>query len=282
MAGPGPDGGRRTVLISGASSGIGLATAERFAAGGDRVINLDLRPPADGGAGEWVELDVTDWDAVRGTVDAIAAESGVQVVIANAGISLRRPFLEMGEQDVRRLLDLNLIGVLTLWQAAARHMVRSRSGVLLATASTNASVGYPLYADYNASKAAVLALCRTVALELAPYVRTACVSPGYVLTPMQRAEYNDAMLAAVNERIPIRRHAEPAEVAEAFHYLASPAARYVTGQQLVIDGGELAGGTASTYRVAFPDGAGPDGSPPEGTGPDSTGPDRTGPDRTEP
>lgn len=256
----------RTVLITGASSGIGRATAERFAAGGDRVVNFDRRPPEDGdGGAEWVELDVTDWDAVRAAVDrAAAAGGGIDVVVANAGISLRRPFLDMGEKDVRTLLDLNLVGVIALWQAAARHMVAARSGVLLATASTNASVGYPLYADYNASKAAVLALCRTVALELAPHVRAACVSPGYVLTPMQRAEYNDAMLAEVNERIPIRRHAEPAEIAEAFHYLASPQARYVTGQQLVIDGGELAGGTASTYRVAYPDT--PAGTEAEGDG----------------
>ncbi|WP_031015524.1 SDR family NAD(P)-dependent oxidoreductase [Streptomyces sp. NRRL F-5727] len=244
---------QRTVIISGASSGIGLATARRFAAAGDRVVNLDLAAPAEADAvGEWIKADVTDWTGLRGVVDGIRASHGsIDVVVANAGISTRRSFTDMTEDEVRALLDINLIGVIALWQAAARHMIEAKSGVLLATASTNASAGYPYYADYNASKAAVLALARTVALELAPHVRTACVSPGYVMTPMQRAEYTDEMFAEVNAKIPAGRHADPAEVAEAFHYLASDGARFLTGQQLVLDGGELAGGTASAHGTVF-------------------------------
>ncbi|MER7566845.1 SDR family NAD(P)-dependent oxidoreductase [Streptomyces sp. NPDC048523] len=243
----------RTVVISGASSGIGLATARRFDAAGDHVINLDLsKPSAEDAVGRWIETDVTDWDAVRATVDRVAEETGsIDVVVANAGISLRRTFVDMTEKDIRRLMDINVMGVVALWQAAARHMIEARRGVLLATASTNASVGYPYYADYNASKAAVLALCRSVALELSPHVRTACVSPGYVMTPMQRAEYTDEMLAEVNAKVPANRHADPAEVASAFFYLASDEARFITGQQLIVDGGELAGGTASAHGTAF-------------------------------
>ncbi|MBW1595846.1 SDR family NAD(P)-dependent oxidoreductase [Streptomyces sp. JJ38] len=243
----------RTVVISGASSGIGLATARRFAEAGDHVVNLDLSEPAPGDAvGQWLHTDVTDWAGVRQTVDGVVAEHGsVDVVIANAGISLRRPFVEMTEKDIRQLMDINVMGVMALWQAAARHMIEARSGVLLATASTNASAGYPYYADYNASKAAVLALTRSLALELAPHVRTACVSPGYVMTPMQRAEYTDEMFAEVNAKIPANRHADPAEIAETFFFLASDGARFVTGQQLVVDGGELAGGTASAHGTMF-------------------------------
>ena len=242
----------RTVIVSGASSGIGLAIARRFAAAGDQVVNFDLRPPHEDGAGRWASVDVTDWPQVAEAVDAVAQRHGtVDVAIANAGISLRRAFLELAEPDVRRLLDVNLLGVIALWQAAARHMVAAKSGVLLATASTNGTVGYPYYADYNASKAAVIALTRTVALELSPHVRAACVSPGYVMTPMQRAEYTDEMLAQVNRRIPAGRHAEPAEIAQAFFFLASPEASFITGQQIVIDGGELAGGTASSYGIHF-------------------------------
>lgn len=259
----------RTVVISGASSGIGLATARRFAEAGDRVVNLDLKPPAPADeVGRTALVDVSDWSAVRAAVDAVAAEhGGVDVVVANAGISLRRLFLDMTEEDVTGLLKVNVLGVMGLWQAAARHMVAAGGGVLLATASTNASVGYPYYADYNASKAAVLALTRTLALEYAPLIRTGCVSPGYVMTPMQRAEYTDEMLAEVNARIPAGRHADPSEIADAFFFLASPQARYLTGQQLVVDGGELAGGTASGYRTVFGDGvlgAGRDGSEQQG------------------
>lgn len=246
----------RTVIISGASSGIGLATAERFVAAGDHVVNFDLRPPVETTretSPEWMRVDVTDWSAIQSAVDqTVARYGGVDVAIANAGISLRRTFLEMTEPEIRSLFDINVYGVIGLWQAAARHMVAAQKGVLLATASTNGTVGYPYYADYNASKAAVLALARTVALELAPHVRAACVSPGYVMTPMQRAEYTDGMLREVNEKIPARRHADPNEIAEAFFYLASPAAWFFTGQQLIIDGGELAGGTASSHGVVFP------------------------------
>lgn len=241
----------RVVLVTGASSGIGQATSERFASSGARVFNLDRQPPANAICGvAWRECDVTDADMVRSVVQQIAdGEGRIDAAIANAGISTRHAFLEMKPSDIRRLIEINLFGVINLWQSAGRVMFEAGTGTLLATASTNGSAGYPWYADYNASKAGVLALCRSVALELAPRVRTACVSPGYVLTPMQRSEYTDDMLEEVNERIPMRRHADPAEIADAFFFLASDQARFITGQQLVVDGGELAGGTASSYRT---------------------------------
>lgn len=245
----------KTVLITGASSGIGRATAARFLVGGANFYNLDLTSGVTCEEGEaaavrWRECDVTDDSMVKSVVREIAAESGgIDVAIANAGISIHRPFLEMRSEDVQRVLDINLLGVISLWQAAGRIMFDAGEGVLLATASTNGTAGYPWYADYNASKAGVLSLCRSVSLELAPRVRTACVSPGYVMTPMQRSEYSDEMIAEVNARIPAGRHADPKEIAAAFHFLASDEASFITGQQLIVDGGELAGGTASQYRT---------------------------------
>ncbi len=246
----------RTVLISGASSGIGLATARRFIAAGDHVVNLDIRPPDPdriGAAGaDWIEADVADWPAVRAAVTRAHAETGrLDVVIANAGISIRHGVLDITEADARRVVEVNLLGVLGLWRSAAELMVPERAGVLLATASVNGSRGYPFYADYNATKAGILALCRTFAIELAPFVRAACVSPGAVLTPMQLAEYTPAMLDEVNSRIPAGRHADPAEIADAFYYLASPRARFITGQELVIDGAETAGATTAIVGAAF-------------------------------
>jgi NAD(P)-dependent dehydrogenase (short-subunit alcohol dehydrogenase family) len=114
------------------------------------------------------------------------------------------------------------------------------SGVLLFTASTNGLSGHELYADYNATKAGVLLLMRTLALELAPAIRSNAVSPGYVLTPMQRREYTDEMLEALNAGIPAGRHARPDEVAALFAFLASEQAAYLTGISVNIDGGETA------------------------------------------
>ncbi|MFZ3494407.1 SDR family NAD(P)-dependent oxidoreductase [Streptomyces sp. 5.8] len=247
----------RTVVISGASSGIGRATAARFARAGDRVVNLDVTAPQDPDPQEsavtWLKVDTADWTAVREALAQVHEETGrLDVVIANAGISVRHGVLDIEEADARRITDVNLLGVLGLWQAAARIMTVQGEGVLLATASVNGRRGYPFYADYNATKAGIIALTQTFALELSPVVRVACVSPGAVLTPMQLAEYTGEMLAATNAQIPAGRHADPDEIAAAFCYLASPDARFVTGQELVIDGGETAGATTSAYGTAVP------------------------------
>jgi NAD(P)-dependent dehydrogenase (short-subunit alcohol dehydrogenase family) len=126
-------------------------------------------------------------------------------------------------------------------QTAARHMVARGSGVILNTASTNGSFGSPHYADYSASKAGVISLTQTMALELAPTIRVNGISPGYVLTPMQRAEYTDEMMAELNSGIPLGRHAMPEEIAAFFAYLASDDAAFATGQVYIMDGGEAAG-----------------------------------------
>jgi NAD(P)-dependent dehydrogenase (short-subunit alcohol dehydrogenase family) len=124
-------------------------------------------------------------------------------------------------------------------------MLAQGSGVIINMGSTNGLVGYPYYADYNASKAGVIELTRSMALELAPTVRVVAVCPGYVLTPMQEAEYTPEMMQAVNSKLPLGRHAKPAEIAALFAFLASEEAPYFTGHPIIIDGGETAGGLAS-------------------------------------
>jgi len=220
----GLDGKR--VVVTGGSSGIGEATVRRFRDEGAHVTSIALD-------GE-IECDVADAEQVAAAFEQVG---DIDVLVANAGISIRAPFLEIREEDWRRVLDVNLTGVFHCAQQAARRM---DEGVILMTASTNGLAGHENYADYNASKAGVILLARTMARELAPRIRVNAVCPGYVLTPMQRAEYTDDMFAAVNAAIPLQRHAEPDEVAALFAFLASDDARYITGAAITIDGGETA------------------------------------------
>jgi meso-butanediol dehydrogenase / (S,S)-butanediol dehydrogenase / diacetyl reductase len=243
----------KRVLITGGASGIGAATVARFLAEGSRVVIFDRDEAGCERLCRELPLveaalvvDVADAAAVRLAFDRLdRLWGGVDVLINNAGISIRHTLLDITESEWRQVIDVNLSGVFWVAQQAARRMSDARSGVILNMGSTNGIAGYPHYADYNASKAGVIELTRSMALELAPAVRVNAVCPGYVMTPMQQAEYTPQMIEAVNAKIPMRRHARPEEIAGLFAFLASDAAAYITGQVYVIDGGELAGGLAS-------------------------------------
>ncbi len=234
----------KTVVVTGGSSGIGAAAVARFRREGCTVTDLS-RHPSPGG----IACDVGD----RAQVEAAFAQIGrVDVVVNNAGVSFRHGALDITPGEWQQVLRTNLTGVFNVAQVAGRLMLEdggdgrgARGGVIINVASTNALVGHPFYADYNATKAAVLALTRSLALEWAPTVRVNAVCPGYVMTPMQEAEYTPEMIAQVNAKIPLGRHARPDELAALLAFMACDEAAYMTGSAVVMDGGETAGGLAS-------------------------------------
>jgi NAD(P)-dependent dehydrogenase (short-subunit alcohol dehydrogenase family) len=237
----------KTVVVTGGSSGIGAAAVARFRREGCTVTDLS-RHPSPGG----IVCDVGD----RAQVEAAFARIGApDVVVNNAGMSFRHRALDITADEWQQVLRTNLTGVFNVAQVAGRLMLDGAgddsggsgrtAGVIINIASTNALVGHPFYADYNATKAAVLALTRSLALEWAPAVRVNAVCPGYVMTPMQEAEYSPEMIAQVNAKIHLGRHARPEELAALLAFVACDEAAYMTGSAVVMDGGETAGGLAS-------------------------------------
>ncbi len=242
-----PDLAGKNIVITGGASGIGLASSNRFILEGSRVAIVDKdRAALDrvrmelAGVELLVEADVSvSLSVEKAFLEIDRGLGGVDVLISNAGISVRNNFTDISFDQWSRVLAVNLGGMFLCAREAARRM--KDGGVILMTASTNGMEGHPCYADYNSSKAGVILLAKTMALEFAPTVRVNSVSPGYVLTPMQKAEYSPEMLEKVNEKIPFRRHADPSEVAALFAFLASAEASYITGANIPIDGGETAG-----------------------------------------
>jgi NAD(P)-dependent dehydrogenase (short-subunit alcohol dehydrogenase family) len=250
----------KTALISGAASGIGRATALLFAREGARVAATDAseagcRSVAEeilraGGQALWQKLDVTreaEWESAVARVDE--AWGALNVFVASAGISLARPVAEMELADWQRVMAINLDGVFLGTKHAARAMRRGGGGSVVLVSSASGIKAGPGASAYGTSKAAVRQFAKAAALECgADGIRVNTVLPGGVKTPMWRAmEFWQDLLRehgteekvweALGAGTPLKRFAEPEEIAQAILYLASDAAKFVTGAELVIDGG---------------------------------------------
>jgi 3-oxoacyl-[acyl-carrier protein] reductase len=244
----------RPALVAGGAQGIGRGIVEALVREGAPVVIMDL----DGGLASSVarELrsagppvvatggDVTSRADVRAAVElCVGRFGGLAVAVANAGTVAVEPITEIGDATWHRILEVNLTGAFHCVQEAARVMVPARAGSIVVTASTNAFWMETNLAHYNASKAGVVALVRSAALELAPYgVRVNAVGPGLVRTRLTRFITEDPGRAAdFLRQIPLGRFGEPADVAEAVVFLASDRASWITGEHLVVDGGQTLG-----------------------------------------
>lgn len=242
----------RVAVITGAARGIGLETAQLFAAAGARVVLLDLDAAAAyeaaaaiGAQASARRMDVASEQEVTEAFDAIAAAHGrIDVLVNNAGIALRRPTAELPLADWQRVLDVNLTGTFLCAKAAAPHMLRQGSGAIVNVASIMGLSGGGLYPNisYQATKGAVVNMTRALAVEWARSgIRVNAVAPTWVDTDfIAPLKGNPELMAEIARVTPLGRLAQPEEVANAILFLASPAAAMVTGHVLAVDGGFLA------------------------------------------
>jgi 3-oxoacyl-[acyl-carrier protein] reductase len=239
----------RVAFVTGGAGGIGWATCEELVASGWQVAIGDLGDAAkvrtDEGRGILgLTLDVSDQASVDATFDAALEHFGrLDLLVNNAGVQRHGPVEELSFADWRTVLDVNLDGVFRCLQAGGRPMLAARRGSVVNISSMSAERGAPGRAAYIASKAAVIGLTRTAAVEWAGRgVRVNAIGPGYVDTPLMRTYIGDGTVAEepIIERTPLGRMADPREIAAAIRFLGSDDASFITGQVFWIDGGFLA------------------------------------------
>jgi 3-oxoacyl-[acyl-carrier protein] reductase len=246
-----------TTLITGAGIGIGAATARALANAGCRVIVTDVLEEegrsvasgieSGGGEAEYQHLDVTDTEEVGSVVSGVQDRYGpLHTVVANAGIAHRIPLTELTDEKWDHTHDVDLKGVMRICRAAAPAMREAGRGSMIAVSSImGVAYGWDEHVQYSAAKAGVVGFVRGLAVELArDGVRVNGIAPGYIRTAQALSEEHSLGpegLEQAAEFIPMGRVGEPDDIADVIVFLASEAARYITGQVLVVDGGLLVG-----------------------------------------
>jgi NAD(P)-dependent dehydrogenase (short-subunit alcohol dehydrogenase family) len=233
----------RRALVTGAANGIGEAIARAFVALGAHVILADrdepsLRKVAAEFAGSCTSQVFDQGDV--SSLERLAGSSGdVDILVNNAGIVVRGPLLDLDLADLRRVVDVNLIGPIALTRLIGGAMVRRGSGTIINISSQMAFIGARNRSVYASTKMAIVQFTRTSALEWGPHgVRVNCIAPGRTITAINRDIWNDPVeYESALQRIPLRRYGQPDDIANAALFLASPAAAYITGQTIVVDGG---------------------------------------------
>jgi 3-oxoacyl-[acyl-carrier protein] reductase len=247
----------QVVIVTGGAQGIGAATAQRFAQEGAALAVIDLtdqrcettveKVRSYGGAAIAIGADVSNSASVTGALERIMAEFGkVDVLVNNAGITRDNLLFKMTEDDWDTCVDVSLKGTFLMTAAAQRHMVPARRGKVVNLSSISA-LGNRGQANYSAAKAGVQGLTATMAVELGPYnINVNAVAPGFVQTPMTEATAVrigmpvEEFVEAAAQAHPLRRVAQPEDIAAVIAFLASEDARHITGQTIYVNGGRSA------------------------------------------
>jgi NAD(P)-dependent dehydrogenase (short-subunit alcohol dehydrogenase family) len=235
-------------LITGGGSGIGLAMARCMAAAGSRVVvagrgeeKLKQAVASIGTNAGYVVHDVTNLAEAPGLVEKVMRRFGpVSILVNNAGIHLKKPAMETTEEEFLKVLTTHVLGAHAMSRAVAPGMIERKKGTILFTASMASLFGIPLVVAYSAAKSAYLGMVRALATELSPHgVRVNAIAPGWIETDMTRAvmDGDPARKEKILSRTPMGRFGEPDDVGMAAVYLCSPAAKFLTGVVLPVDGG---------------------------------------------
>jgi NAD(P)-dependent dehydrogenase (short-subunit alcohol dehydrogenase family) len=234
------------VIVAGGSSGIGLALAEGFSSAGANVIILDIKPPEVEGNYNYINCDLGNQDNTQVVLDRIFSDGFIPKVLINcAAVTIPAPSHQYSDSDWRRSISVNLDGVFTLCREVGRIMINSSiSGSIINFTSIGAEQGFANNPGYAATKGAVKQLTKALAVEWGEYgIRVNNIVPGYTNTPMTSKSWNDPLLKKQRSNHTVfGRWAEPAEMVGPAIFLASDASSYVTGIDLVVDGGWLVKG----------------------------------------
>ncbi len=239
----------KVAIVTGGSRGIGYATVEAFLQEGAKVVLCasrqetadkavaKLKEAYPDAVAEGIFPNLSDWEAVKAAFDNVAEKYGkIDILVNNAGVSESTPFTEYTDETFEKVMDLNIKGVFNCSKAASVHMIAAGSGVILNTSSMVSQYGQPAGIAYPTSKFAVNGFTLSLARELGPKgIRVNAVAPGITYTDMMRQvpkEVIDPMIA----QIPLRRMGQPEDIANAFVFLASDRASYISGEVLHVDG----------------------------------------------
>jgi NAD(P)-dependent dehydrogenase (short-subunit alcohol dehydrogenase family) len=243
---------KKTAIITGGGSGLGLAIATRFVAAGIHTIivgrdkeKLDAAKNTLGDLCYTAICDVSDLAAVPAFVESIIDTHGqIDILVNNAGINMKKEFIEVTDEEFQRVISTNLCAVFTLSREVVKHMLPLGRGCIINISSMAAQYGLPKVIAYSASKTAIDGMTRALAVELSPKgIRVNAVAPGFIYTAMTDKALNSdpERKAKVFGRTPMGHMGQPEDIGEAVYFLASDAAKYITGVVLPVDGGNSIG-----------------------------------------